>query len=278
MAETIGMYLLHRDLVKTTITTPVKDELVHTDLVGPVVEAAVEVEQTHIAGVAVPDGLQGTVKVGPIGAHFSADFLQATENKFSEGVRQGRDIAQVEGQAAINRLTALVDPMTLLNAPKPQNMYTEEKQAGEYVSAFADTRMLNVTVKDANPTAFRKKEEQRASFLKSHFDVVNKPQLIDALGTLDDPLRHEFKRPRAWHITEGANDDIKGYFEEIPGVEATVPTDHQVYVPLVFTDLRTIGGGKFRSVYFKPYISSLSEDFAPEWDTKSYYGRVDPVA
>lgn len=54
-------------------------------------------------------------------------------------------------------------------------------------------------------------------------------------------------------------------------------TDDDVYVPLSFTDMRSIGS-TFRSVYFRPTISSLNESFSPEWNKTSYFGRVDPVA
>jgi hypothetical protein len=46
----------------------------------------------------------------------------------------------------------------------------------------------------------------------------------------------------------------------------------------VFTDLRPIRGGVYRSIYFRPFITRLSENFAPEWNMDKYFGRVDPVA
>ncbi len=56
--------------------------------------------------------------------------------------------------------------------------------------------------------------------------------------------------------------------------------DDHAYVPISFTDLRPLPGdpGAMRTVYFRPIIKSLSEDLVPEWDTKRFYGRVDPVA
>jgi len=55
--------------------------------------------------------------------------------------------------------------------------------------------------------------------------------------------------------------------------------DDTAYVPLCFTDLRPMGaqGGELRSVYFRPIITSLTEDFAPEWNKESVYGRSDQV-
>jgi len=53
--------------------------------------------------------------------------------------------------------------------------------------------------------------------------------------------------------------------------------DDSVYVPLCFTDLRPVGD-VFRTVYFRPIITSLAESLSPQWNEQQYYGRVDPVA
>lgn len=53
--------------------------------------------------------------------------------------------------------------------------------------------------------------------------------------------------------------------------------DDDVYVPLSFTDLRPVGT-TYRSVYFRPLITSFAESFTPEWNKANYLGRVDPVA
>jgi len=55
--------------------------------------------------------------------------------------------------------------------------------------------------------------------------------------------------------------------------------DDDAYVPLSFTDVRPVGSDNtFRSVYFRPFITSLTEEFTPEYDKKTYYGRSDQVA
>jgi len=66
---------------------------------------------------------------------------------------------------------------------------------------------------------------------------------------------------------DGVPQDVDGFY------------DDQVYVPVSFTDVRPFGNndGKFRTVYFRPIITSLTEDFAPEWDKKTFYGRHDQV-
>jgi len=60
-----------------------------------------------------------------------------------------------------------------------------------------------------------------------------------------------------------------------PGAEDT--SADSVYVPLCFTDLRPVGD-VYRTVYFRPIITSLAESLSPEWNKSQYFGRVDPVA
>lgn len=57
-------------------------------------------------------------------------------------------------------------------------------------------------------------------------------------------------------------------------------TDNDAYVPLSFTDLRPITsrGTEFRTVYFRPIITNLTEDFAPNWSKEDFFGRSDQVA
>lgn len=54
-------------------------------------------------------------------------------------------------------------------------------------------------------------------------------------------------------------------------------TDDEAYVPLSFTDLRPINK-IYRTVYFRPFITNLSEEFSPEWSEQNFFGRADPVA
>jgi len=58
------------------------------------------------------------------------------------------------------------------------------------------------------------------------------------------------------------------------------PDDDELYVPLYFTDMRKLPGAadRRRMVILRPIITELSEQFAPQWNTAQYMGRVDPVA
>lgn len=74
------------------------------------------------------------------------------------------------------------------------------------------------------------------------------------------------------------NDNKFGFITHRKGEDVrTKITDDEAYVPLSFTDLRPIGN-TFRTVYFRPIITGLSENISPEWNKSSYIGRVDPVA
>lgn len=60
---------------------------------------------------------------------------------------------------------------------------------------------------------------------------------------------------------------------------SSIIDDDDAYVPLSFTDLRPIDQkGQYRSVYFRPIITSFSENFSPSWSEESAFGRVDPIA
>lgn len=53
--------------------------------------------------------------------------------------------------------------------------------------------------------------------------------------------------------------------------------DDAAYVPLSFTDMRPTNGNRFRTVFFRPFITSLNESLAPNWNEGAYFGRSDPV-
>jgi hypothetical protein len=60
---------------------------------------------------------------------------------------------------------------------------------------------------------------------------------------------------------------------------STIIPDDAAYVPLSFTDMRPLAGDQsFRTVYFRPFITSLTEDLSPEWNKQTFYGRSDQVA
>ena len=58
----------------------------------------------------------------------------------------------------------------------------------------------------------------------------------------------------------------------------STPSDDETYVPLIFTDMRPLAGSQYRSVFFRPFITGLSEEYSPAWNLQNYFGRVDKVA
>lgn len=73
----------------------------------------------------------------------------------------------------------------------------------------------------------------------------------------------------------------KGAFYSNDGNTTDQLNDDDAYVPLSFTDMRPMTSktesGKFRTIYFRPIITALSEEFTPEYEASQYWGRVDPV-
>lgn len=67
-----------------------------------------------------------------------------------------------------------------------------------------------------------------------------------------------------------ADDDRFGYvMERIP--------DDVAYMPLVFTDLRPMGDGQLRNVYFRALDLKTSEGLSVSWDEQNMFGRPDPT-
>jgi hypothetical protein len=52
--------------------------------------------------------------------------------------------------------------------------------------------------------------------------------------------------------------------------------DSTNYIPFFFEDMRMAPGNK-RRIYFRAFLSSLRESFAPSWTKEEFFGRVEPV-
>lgn len=122
---------------------------------------------------------------------------------------------------------------------------------------------------------------------------------IDAIFE-SDPIRFSFKptaavrnKARAVEVSKGPLEGAafpKGIIPaSLPGEgddgivrtrgdqkPSDVVDDDSVYVPLSFTDLRS-QGNESRTVYFRPFITSLAESFAPSFNEGSAFGRTDPT-
>jgi hypothetical protein len=60
---------------------------------------------------------------------------------------------------------------------------------------------------------------------------------------------------------------------------STKVDDDDAYVPLSFMDLRPLNGSnEVRTVYFRPFITNLTEELTPEWNKQNFFGRTDAIA
>lgn len=179
---------------------------------------------------------------------------------------------------------------------------TEERQIqlGELIDAVLDktfekgnTTGKNLVKPDGgygpnNDTLARIKERQSLSRgLSAAFDNVAATISAVAKNGLSPPkAKEDLLKKRGLAFENGIipmrlRGDNKFGFRTFQGGPGGGPGDEtppdSVYLPLCFTDLRPIGN-VFRTVYFRPIITSLTEGLAPEWNKAQFYGRVDPVA
>lgn len=88
------------------------------------------------------------------------------------------------------------------------------------------------------------------------------------------PLTNNAKRQRAAQRSiDSFMNSATREFEQNNGFLNTKLADQDTVVPFYFQDLRD----PTRYLYFKAFITSLTENLAPEWNKERFYGRVDPV-
>jgi len=103
--------------------------------------------------------------------------------------------------------------------------------------------------------SFKPKRESRASKGSSH---TKRESALDNADTFFSPTELE-----------------KGYvgpdeFNSV-GIE-----DSTNYIPFFFEDMRMAPNNK-RRIYFRAFLTSLQETFAPSWTKEEFFGRVEPV-
>ena len=136
-----------------------------------------------------------------------------------------------------------------------------------------------VAKRDGQPTVTTIKSANRLAKafgnLKSD-GITAAARALTSLSKVSDPL---FKNKQAFEsgvIPMRLKGDNDFGFRTFKGAQGDTTNPDDVYVPLSFTDLRPVGD-VYRSVYFRPIIKSLSENFSPEWSESSYFGRTDSV-
>lgn len=106
------------------------------------------------------------------------------------------------------------------------------------------------------------------------------PPFVAAPPTaLNDPLVKSFYPSGVVPASLDPDGETNGFFALKKDDDPTKKiSDDDAYVPLSFMDTRPdAGNNTIKCVYFRPFITSLTEEFAPEWNKQSYFGRVDPV-
>ena len=161
---------------------------------------------------------------------------------------------------------------------KAFNTYTKEKPAGENSIQNEDLEYLN-NPNNAEAIDSRQRTQLLSNLFASSMGMEQRPKVLQEMTDKLAPILH---KNRPFLTTVKSTDAEHGYFEvsaraDLP-IRSDRPDDDDAYVPLVFTDMRPIRSGKYRAVYFKPYIKSISEQFSPSWNMQNFWGRVDKVA
>ena len=211
------------------------------------------------------------------------DKSKASDYYPDDTVAQQTQQAVTKNPGALGHLTT----RTADQDPSTENRYDSSATSLESAPKISDLLYLNNPASgtsDAKKTALSNLWTGPTQLtLKGAGAIPN--QGLDLAEPMSDGLVQSFTNTPAGFRTSQNTEETRGYFA-VRGTAGAgdaayafdTPSDDQAYVPLVFTDLRPLQGGKFRTVYFRPFIKSLSEDFAPQWNMANYFGRVDPVA
>ena len=93
-------------------------------------------------------------------------------------------------------------------------------------------------------------------------------------GRLDESHQRKVRAQSNSDTIFHKNDLEKGFVESADIEEmGALFGDDDLYVPFYVEDLRKAG----RRIYFRAFLKNLRESITPEWNTETFYGRVDPV-
>lgn len=152
-------------------------------------------------------------------------------------------------------------------------------------NTLPDSTPVQMDLVDLNDPDYASEENKKFGLAnlwsRDSKNQINTPTANNKFSVKSDQLTSPFADPSARFFTNGA-EETRGFFDVEAGNESaranSTPTDDETYMPLVFTDLRPLRGGHYRSVYFRPFIKSLSEELSPQWNMQHFFGRVDAVA
>ena len=212
-------------------------------------------------------GLQSAVAIGPI--RVPLPFEGGNHSEKIKARDPSNNVTPIQGEMG----QEAIEQNNLYSPSAPYNNAHEAWGSGEARPLF-DLEELNDASKSTDNNALFNIKKASLSIKKEA--RTRTPKNLDKQATFfgagrkpggQIPQRFENDRDDGSIITK--NDGESPH---------DIISDNEAYVPLSFTDLRPLNdGGSFRSVYFRPFITSLTEDFSPEWDKKTLYGRTDQV-
>lgn len=154
-------------------------------------------------------------------------------------------------------------------ARQAENLFTEDIKSEDWIPDAMDLRVVN------DPTQGDTDSKRQSLAKLFEQESVSVSEFVDPLKSSFASLANSFD-------SNVESDSVRGFFRvQTTNADTranTTPKDNDTYVPLVFTDLRPLQAGYYRSVYFRSFINSLSEGLAPNWNMQQFFGRVDPVA
>jgi hypothetical protein len=245
--------------------------------------------------IAPPPGSAGWAPIG-------IDDFVTHEDLVAAGTTQGDAIAKIEQLASFGEQTS-ANPYTADNPYNADNAGTFFSIGGMVDFATgkgndpASIRMLKDSDLDAPVTDAT--QVVTLPIQKSNIAGLYSPNMVSLTpkgAKFNPPTNTRIatdetlpgtgdKLARAYYssgiVPSGFDGETNGFIKTVIRRDdpSTKVDDDDAYVPLSFMDLRPMNGSnEVRTVYFRPFISSLTEEITPEWNKQNFYGRTDAIA
>ncbi len=205
---------------------------------------------------------------------------------------------------ALSQASSIVDDPTQVPFFEPivragleqRNLYTSDRtyseqgvnKVADLVDAVIDGKPHDLLTDDMKTTRYRVSSNREPQKLAKMFEpekrsIVGRHEWRPKSGLAMDKGSPFLSRLDAAAFPNGVipakirGENDFGFAVSDSGRPPSVDDD-DAYVPLSFTDLRPITGLKYRTVYFRPFNITLSENFSPQWNKANFWGRTDAVA
>lgn len=221
--------------------------------------------------LAMAQGTYDTDSIGPVPPFYDKQVRIGSGAPAPSAMLVG---AQSQNSSLVDDVYKVPGPLVPV-ALKERNLYTPDAPFSENAS-FLQKNLVDQSIADGNTD--KAKSDLKKIFLNERrgvnaMEFRPNPARSRSNVTQDPLVKSAFTNGVIPVKFRGENKFGFSTFQEGRGPSID---DDEAYVPLSFTDLRPIGN-RFRTVYFRPFLTQLSEGFAPEWGEAGYYGRVDPV-